>query len=105
MRWRTFEITASRFLGIEYLELALKRGLNRDSESLEAVSAVYSQLGNAYYALKDFDMALHYHDLDLETAKYFLCPLPILLNCLSKFYFCSQFLLYSSAGYCMMNLG
>ncbi|VDD92916.1 unnamed protein product [Enterobius vermicularis] len=55
--------------GIEYLELALKRGLNRDSESLEAVSAVYSQLGNAYYALKDFDMALHYHDLDLETAK------------------------------------
>ncbi|MCP9263083.1 G-protein-signaling modulator 1 [Dirofilaria immitis] len=37
--------------------------------SLEALAAIYSQLGNAYFVLRIFDKALEYHRHDLETAK------------------------------------
>uniref|UniRef100_A0A158R4R0 TPR_REGION domain-containing protein n=1 Tax=Syphacia muris TaxID=451379 RepID=A0A158R4R0_9BILA len=53
---------------IGYLELALKRGLNADNASLKVVSVVYSQLGSAYFELKNYDMALHYYQLDVKTA-------------------------------------
>ncbi|VIO88929.1 Uncharacterized protein BM_BM3744 [Brugia malayi] len=55
--------------GIKYLEMALKKKINLGGRSLEALSAIYSQLGNAYFVLRIFDKALEYHRHDLETAK------------------------------------
>uniref|UniRef100_A0A915CG10 G-protein-signaling modulator 2 n=2 Tax=Parascaris univalens TaxID=6257 RepID=A0A915CG10_PARUN len=55
--------------GIKYLEMALEKKVNLGGRSIETVSAIYSQLGNAYFALRDFNKALEYHQYDLETAK------------------------------------
>uniref|UniRef100_A0A0R3RKI6 TPR_REGION domain-containing protein n=1 Tax=Elaeophora elaphi TaxID=1147741 RepID=A0A0R3RKI6_9BILA len=55
--------------GIKYLEMALKKKIDLGGRSLEALSAIYSQLGNAYFVLRIFDKALEYHRHDLETAK------------------------------------
>lgn len=55
--------------GITYLQMALDKKIDIGGRSLEAVSAVYSQMGNAYFALRDFQKALKYHQLDLETAQ------------------------------------
>ncbi|KHN85843.1 G-protein-signaling modulator 2 [Toxocara canis] len=55
--------------GIKYLEMALEKKVNLGGRSIETVSAIYSQLGNAYFALRDFRKALEYHQYDLETAK------------------------------------
>ncbi|VDN51706.1 unnamed protein product [Dracunculus medinensis] len=55
--------------GIKYLELALEKKVDLGGRSLEAVSAIYSQLGNAYFSLRNFEKALEYHQYDLETAK------------------------------------
>lgn len=55
--------------GIKYLEMALHKKINLGGRSLEALSAIYSQLGNAYFVLRIFDKALEYHRHDLETAK------------------------------------
>lgn len=56
-------------IGIKYLEMALEKKINLGGRSLEALSAIYSQLGNAYFVLRIFDKALEYHQHDLETAK------------------------------------
>ncbi|CAG9539167.1 unnamed protein product [Cercopithifilaria johnstoni] len=55
--------------GIKYLEMALNKKIDLGGRSLEALSAIYSQLGNAYFVLRIFDKALEYHRHDLETAK------------------------------------
>ncbi|VDM96542.1 unnamed protein product [Thelazia callipaeda] len=55
--------------GIKYLEMAIEKKINLGGRSLEALSAIYSQLGNAYFVLRIFDRALEYHRHDLETAK------------------------------------
>uniref|UniRef100_A0A914SJH1 Tetratricopeptide repeat protein n=2 Tax=Ascarididae TaxID=6250 RepID=A0A914SJH1_PAREQ len=49
--------------------MALEKKVNLGGRSIETVSAIYSQLGNAYFALRDFNKALEYHQYDLETAK------------------------------------
>ncbi|VDK43508.1 unnamed protein product [Anisakis simplex] len=56
--------------GIKYLELALEKKIDLGADSVEAVSAIYSQLGNAYFGLRNFQKALEYHQLDLKAAKF-----------------------------------
>jgi len=51
--------------GVAFFEAAVKEGTN----DLRILSAIYSQLGNAYFYLGDYNKALHYHQLDLNIAK------------------------------------
>lgn len=48
--------------GVKFFEEAIKVGTN-DEKNL---SAIYSQLGNAYYYMGDYNKALEYHKLDVE---------------------------------------
>jgi tetratricopeptide (TPR) repeat protein len=51
--------------GIERMEEATRTG----SSDLKTLSALYSQLGNAYYYLEDFSKAIEYHRQDLTIAR------------------------------------
>ena len=51
--------------GILHFEEAIKAGTN----DLQTLSAVYSQLGNAYFYLHDYQRALMCHRKDLSLAK------------------------------------
>ncbi|ESN98739.1 hypothetical protein HELRODRAFT_185030 [Helobdella robusta] len=52
-------------LGIQYLEAAVNVGTN----DLKTLSAIYSQLGNAYFVLQDYAKSLEYHTHDLNLAR------------------------------------
>ena len=57
---------------VAFFEAAVKCGTN----DLKTLSAIYSQLGNAYFYLANYHKAMDYHKLDLTVAKYyhsFLC--------------------------------
>ena len=51
--------------GIQRLEAATKTG----STDTKTLSALYSQLGNAYFYLEDFSKAIEYHRQDLTLAR------------------------------------
>ena len=51
--------------GIAYFEAAIKVG----TQDLRTLSAIYSQLGNAYFYLNNYEKALNFHQLDLSIAK------------------------------------
>lgn len=51
--------------GVQYFEAAVRAG----TDDLRMLSAIYSQLGNAYFYLQDYERALEYHNLDLELAR------------------------------------
>lgn len=51
--------------GVVYFETAVQVG----TEDLKTLSAIYSQLGNAYFYLKEFTKALEYHKHDLTLAR------------------------------------
>ena len=51
--------------GIKYFKRAVAVG----SDDLTILSAIYSQMGNAYYYLQDYKHALEYHRHDLNLAK------------------------------------
>lgn len=51
--------------GIRFFEEAVKVGTSDE----RTISAIYSQLGNAYFYLEDFEKALKYHELDVELVK------------------------------------
>ncbi|XP_065645884.1 G-protein-signaling modulator 2-like [Hydra vulgaris] len=51
--------------GVEYFETANKVG----TEDLKTLSAVYSQLGNTYFYLKEYEKALEYPKHDLTLAR------------------------------------
>lgn len=51
--------------GIQRLEAALKVG----TSDLKTLSALYSQLGNAYFYLENYSRCLEYHKLDLELTR------------------------------------
>ncbi|XP_057289993.1 G-protein-signaling modulator 1-like isoform X1 [Hydractinia symbiolongicarpus] len=51
--------------GVEYFEAAIKVG----TEDLKTLSAVYSQLGNAYFYLQEYEKALEFHRHDLTLAR------------------------------------
>lgn len=48
--------------GVRFFEEAIKVGTNDD----RTLSAIYSQLGNAYFYMEDYQKALEYHKLDVE---------------------------------------
>ena len=51
--------------GITYFEAAIKVG----TSDMRTLSAIYSQLGNAYFYLNNYEKALNYHEMDLSIAK------------------------------------
>ncbi|XP_078082385.1 G-protein-signaling modulator 1b isoform X2 [Mustelus asterias] len=51
--------------GVAFFEAAVQVG----TEDLKTLSAIYSQLGNAYFYLKEFSKALEYHRHDLTLAR------------------------------------
>lgn len=51
--------------GITQFKAALECGTNDQ----RVLSAIFSQLGNAYFYKKDYQKALRYHDLDLQLSK------------------------------------
>uniref|UniRef100_A0A1A9WT79 G-protein-signaling modulator 2 n=1 Tax=Glossina brevipalpis TaxID=37001 RepID=A0A1A9WT79_9MUSC len=51
--------------GVAFLQAAIQAG----TEDLRTLSAIYSQLGNAYFYLADYPKAMQYHKLDLTLAR------------------------------------
>lgn len=52
-------------LGVQYLESAVSMG----TKDLKALSAIYSQLGNAYFILQNYSMSMDYHNKDLNLSR------------------------------------
>lgn len=51
--------------GVQYFEAAVKAG----TDDFATLSAIYSQLGNAYFFLQEYGKALEYHRHDLNLAR------------------------------------
>lgn len=51
--------------GVSFFESAIQVG----TEDLQILSAIYSQLGNAYFHLHDYNKALEYHRHDLTLTR------------------------------------
>ncbi|XP_037949167.1 G-protein-signaling modulator 2 isoform X2 [Teleopsis dalmanni] len=51
--------------GVAFFQAAIQAGTN----DLRTLSAIYSQLGNAYFYLGDYSKAMQYHKLDLTLAR------------------------------------
>ncbi|CAG2193176.1 GPSM2 [Mytilus edulis] len=51
--------------GVQFFEAAVQAG----TDDLKTLSAIYSQLGNAYFYLQEYGKALDYHKLDLTLAR------------------------------------
>lgn len=69
--------------GVAFFEAAVKCGTN----DMKTLSAIYSQLGNAYFYLSNYPKAMEYHKMDLSVAKY------LSKICQFKFY-CYFFIIY-----------
>ena len=52
--------------GVSFFESAIQVG----TEDLQILSAIYSQLGNAYFHLQEYSKALEYHCHDLTLTRY-----------------------------------
>jgi len=52
-------------MGVQFFEAAVEAG----TDDLKTLSAIYSQLGNAYFYLQDYGKALEYHRHDLNLAR------------------------------------
>ncbi len=71
--------------GVSFFEAAMQVG----TEDLQVLSAIYSQLGNAYFHLHDYSKALEFHHHDLTLTRYTYTTLqqmklPQLLNSLGS---------------------
>lgn len=51
--------------GVAFFQAAIQAG----TDDLRILSAIYSQLGNAYFYLSDYVKAMQYHKLDLTLAR------------------------------------
>lgn len=51
--------------GVAFFQAAIQAG----TDDLRTLSAIYSQLGNAYFYLGDYSKAMQYHKLDLTLAR------------------------------------
>lgn len=60
--------------GVSFFEAAIQVG----TEDLQVLSAIYSQLGNAYFHLHDYAKALEFHRHDLTLTRLDLQQLLIL---------------------------
>lgn len=54
--------------GVVFLEEAVAKRESLDKADARTLSAIYSQLGNAYFYLQDYSKAFEYHKLDLQIA-------------------------------------
>lgn len=52
--------------GVAFFQAAIQAG----TDDLRTLSAIYSQLGNAYFYLADYNKAMQYHKHDLTLARY-----------------------------------
>lgn len=52
--------------GVAFFQAAIQQG----TDDLRTLSAIYSQLGNAYFYLGDYGKAMQYHKHDLTLARY-----------------------------------
>ncbi len=55
--------------GVAFFQAAIQAG----TDDLRTLSAIYSQLGNAYFYLGDYAKAVQYHKHDLTLARFVLC--------------------------------
>jgi len=55
--------------GVQFFEAAVLIGTNE----LKTLSAIYSQLGNAYFHLQEYGKSLEYHKHDLNLARWDFC--------------------------------
>ncbi|GBP68430.1 G-protein-signaling modulator 2 [Eumeta japonica] len=51
--------------GVAFFQAAIRAG----TDDMRTLSAIYSQLGNAYFYLCDYSRAMQYHKLDLSVAR------------------------------------
>jgi G-protein signaling modulator 2 len=51
--------------GVQFFEAAVQVG----TDDLKTLSAIYSQLGNAYFYLQEYAKALEFHKHDLNLAR------------------------------------
>jgi len=51
--------------GVAFFEAAIQTG----TDDLKTLSAIYSQLGNAYFFLGDYSKAVNFHKHDLTLAR------------------------------------
>lgn len=54
-----------RRAGVAFFEAAIQAG----TDDLRTLSAIYSQLGNAYFYLGEYTKAMQYHKHDLTLAR------------------------------------
>lgn len=54
--------------GVAFFQAAIRAG----TDDLRTLSAIFSQLGNAYFYLGDYNKAMQYHRHDLTLARQFL---------------------------------
>lgn len=52
--------------GVAFFEASIQAG----TDDLKTLSAIYSQLGNAYFFLGDYVKAVNFHKHDLTLARY-----------------------------------
>lgn len=52
--------------GVAFFQAAIQAG----TDDLRTLSAIYSQLGNAYFYLGDYSKAMQYHKHDLTLARF-----------------------------------
>lgn len=52
--------------GVAFFQAAIQAG----TKDLKTLSAIYSQMGNAYYYLGDYQKSVQYHKHDLTLARY-----------------------------------
>ena len=52
--------------GVAFFQAAIQAG----TDDLRTLSAIYSQLGNAYFYLGDYGKAMQYHKHDLTLARF-----------------------------------
>lgn len=62
--------------GVAFFQAAIQAG----TDDLRTLSAIYSQLGNAYFYLGDYSKAMQYHNHDLTLARYSLHPFSTYLH-------------------------
>lgn len=62
--------------GVAFFQAAIQAG----TDDLRTLSAIYSQLGNAYFYLGDYNKAMQYHKHDLTLARYSIILLTRVTN-------------------------
>ncbi|KAF6022583.1 GPSM2 [Bugula neritina] len=79
--------------GVQFFEAAVKSG----TDDLKVLSAIYSQLGNAYFYLQQYEKAFEFHKHDLTLTRYVVSLTHGVVSVILG-YLCSHDLLYFLLG-------